>query len=109
MRLGWLVPPRRMQAELVTAKHGRDLGSPALPQLVLAHLIAGGELERHVRLVRKRVRNRRDALLDALREPLPRACVQGVPAGLHLLITSPDLPYEGDDADLANPIHQAGV
>ncbi len=109
MRLGWLVPPRRMHAQLVTAKHASDLGSPALPQLVLAHLIAGGELERHVRLVRKRLRNRRDALLDALREHLPRACVQGVPAGLHLLITFPDLADEVDDADLANRIHQAGV
>jgi GntR family transcriptional regulator / MocR family aminotransferase len=36
MRLGWLVPPGRLQAGLVEAKHASDLGSPALPQLVLA-------------------------------------------------------------------------
>jgi len=34
--------PRR--EDLVEAKHASDLGSPALPQLVLAHLIASGEL-----------------------------------------------------------------
>jgi len=29
MRLGWLVPPRRLHAELVAARHASDLGSPA--------------------------------------------------------------------------------
>ena len=38
MRLGWLVAPRGMQADLLAAKHASDLGNPALPQLVLAHL-----------------------------------------------------------------------
>ncbi len=77
MRLGWLIPPPRLRADLVQAKHASDLGSPALPQLVLAHLIASGELERHIRGVRKRQRSRRDALLRALREHLPEARVQG--------------------------------
>ena len=107
MRLGWLIPPRRLRADLVEAKHAADLGSPALPQLVLARLIASGELERHIRLVRKRQRSRRDALLRALREHLPEARVQGIAAGLHLLITFPDLA--GPDTDLADQIHRAGV
>jgi GntR family transcriptional regulator/MocR family aminotransferase len=107
MRLGWLVPPARLHADLVEAKHAADLGSPALPQLVLARLIATGELEQHIRTVRKRQRSRRDALLGALREQLPEARVQGVPAGLHLLITFPALAL--DDIDLAERIHRAGV
>ena len=107
MRLGWLVPPTRMHADLVAAKHAADLGSPALPQLVLARLIATGELERHIRAVRKRQRSRRDALLGVLRAQLPQAHVQGVPAGLHLLITFPGLDL--DDTELAERIRQAGV
>jgi len=107
MRLGWLIPPARLHADLVAAKHAADLGSPALPQLVLARLIATGELEQHIRAVRKRQRTRRDALLEALRVLLPAARVQGVPAGLHLLITFPDLAL--DDTELAERIHQAGV
>jgi GntR family transcriptional regulator/MocR family aminotransferase len=99
MRLGWLIPPRRLHADLVTAKHASDLGSPALPQLVLARLIATGELERHIRLVRKRQRGRRDAVARALREYLPGARVQGIAAGLHLLITFPGLDLR--DTDLA--------
>jgi GntR family transcriptional regulator/MocR family aminotransferase len=42
LRLGWLVAPRRLQAELATAKHASDLGSPTVPQLVLARLLASG-------------------------------------------------------------------
>jgi GntR family transcriptional regulator/MocR family aminotransferase len=109
MRMGWLVPPAHLQADLIEAKYAADLGSPALPQLVLARLIASGELEHHIRLVRKRQRARRDALLGALREHLPQARVQGVAAGLHLLITFPELTGHGDDADLAQRIHRAGV
>ena len=107
MRLGWLIPPGRLHANLVEAKHASDLGSPALPQLVLARLIASGELEQHIRLVRKRQRSRRDALLRALREHLPAARVQGIAAGLHLLITFPGLAAQ--DTDLAEAILRAGV
>ena len=107
MRLGWLIPPSRLHADLVEAKHASDLGSPALPQLVLARLIASGELEQHIRLVRKRQRSRRDALLRALHEHLPAARVQGIAAGLHLLITFPG--RTGPDTDLAEAIMRAGV
>jgi GntR family transcriptional regulator / MocR family aminotransferase len=109
LRLGWLIPPARLHADLVEAKHAADLGSPALPQLVLARLIASGELEQHIRQVRKRQRTRRDALLAALREQLPGARVQGVAAGLHLLITFPDLAEDIRDTDLAERLLRAGV
>src|SRR5580692_590513 len=109
LRLGWLVPPRRLHADLVAAKRASDLGSPALPQLVLAQLIASGELERHIRLVRKRQRSRRDALLGALREHLPEAPERGVAAGLHLLVTFREGDLAVDDAELADRIHRAGV
>jgi GntR family transcriptional regulator/MocR family aminotransferase len=106
MRLGWLIAPRRLHADLVTAKHASDLGNPALPQLVLAHLLASGEYERHLRMVRRRQRRRRDALLHGLREHLPAARVEGVAAGLHLLIT---LPGRSEDTELAKRIERSGV
>jgi GntR family transcriptional regulator/MocR family aminotransferase len=110
MRLGWLISPPRMYTDLVVAKHASDLGSPALPQLVLAQLIASGELDRHVRQVRGRQRGRRDALLAVLRDQLPGVRVQGVPAGLHLLITFPGLDGRGaDDTELARRLQRDGV
>jgi GntR family transcriptional regulator/MocR family aminotransferase len=109
MRLGWLIPPPRLHAELVEAKRASDLGSPALPQLVLAHLIASGELGHHIRTVRKRQRSRRDALLGALAKQLPQARVQGIAAGLHLLITFPELADRIQDTQLAERVLRAGV
>ena len=66
-----------------------------------------GPLEQHIRVVRQRQRTRRDALLRALREHLPAARVQGIAAGLHLLITFPAGP--ADDTVLADRIASAGV
>ncbi len=107
-RIGWLVAPHRLRADLVAAKHAADLGNPALPQLVLAELIATGELERHVRRVRTRQRLRRDALLAALHRHLPGARVQGIAAGLHLLVTLPHAE-PGADVRIASRAAEAGV
>lgn len=109
MRLGWLVPPSHLYADLVAAKHASDLGSPAMPQLVLAHLLASGEYDRQLRLVRGRHRWRRDAMLAAIRTHLPQAHVEGVAAGLHLLITLPEHEGEIDDAALAEAIRDDGI
>jgi GntR family transcriptional regulator/MocR family aminotransferase len=102
MRLGWLIAPRRLHDDLIAAKHASDLGNPALPQLVVAELLANGEYDRHLRTVRVRQRQRRDALLAGLRERLPAARVEGVAAGLHLVITLPHLDL--DDTALARHI-----
>jgi GntR family transcriptional regulator/MocR family aminotransferase len=109
MRLGWLVPPPELYADIVRAKHASDLGAPALPQLVLARLIASGDLEQHIRQVRTRQRRRRDALLGVLTEQLPGARVQGIPAGLHLLVTFPDRTGRLDDTSLAAQLRRDGV
>ena len=60
-------------------------------------------------MVRKRQRSRRDALLRALRSYLPEGRVQGVAAGLHLLVTFPGLAGQASDTDLAERILRAGV
>jgi GntR family transcriptional regulator/MocR family aminotransferase len=106
MRIGWLIAPRGMQAELLAAKHASDLGNPALPQLVLAQLLSSGDHDRHLRAVRTRQRSRRDALLAGLRAHLPEARVAGVAAGLHVLVL---LPGTADDTVLAGRVAAAGV
>jgi GntR family transcriptional regulator/MocR family aminotransferase len=106
MRLGWLIAPRALRPALLAAKHASDLGNPAVPQLVLAHLLQSGDYERHLRAVRQRLRQRRDALLAALREHLPAARATGIAAGLHVLVT---LPGDTPDTDLADRATAAGV
>ncbi|GAB3800595.1 PLP-dependent aminotransferase family protein [Humibacter antri] len=106
LRLGWLVPPRALRDELVERRWASDLGSPVIPQLVLAHLLRSGTLERQLRMLRTRHRQRRDAAVDAIHRHLPQARVQGVAAGLHVLVLLPD---EVDDARLAEDAAERGI
>ncbi|MGY1717051.1 PLP-dependent aminotransferase family protein [Geodermatophilus sp. SYSU D01106] len=108
LRLGWAVPPPHLHAELVAARHAADLGGPVLPQLVLAELLASGAHDRHLRRVRTRQRARRDAVVAAVRAHLPGARVEGVAAGLHLLLTFTGRPGL-DDTVLARRAREAGV
>ncbi|MBO8184293.1 MocR-like pyridoxine biosynthesis transcription factor PdxR [Streptomyces spirodelae] len=89
LRVGWLLAPARYRDALTDAKRFADLGNAALPQLVLARLMESGALERHLRLIRRRHRVRRDAMIAAIRSHLPHARVHGAAAGLHLTVTFP--------------------
>jgi GntR family transcriptional regulator/MocR family aminotransferase len=106
LRLGWLLAPPRLRADVLERKRWSDITSPAFGQLALAHMITSGGFDKHLRLVRARQRARRDALLDALRRHLPTARVQGIAAGLHLLVTLPDVD---DDVVLAKRARAADV
>lgn len=98
LRLGWLVLPSSLTAEL----HDDDPASPAgtpptLDQLALADLIQRGEVDRHLRRQRLRYAKRREALLSALAEQLPERPVRGAAAGLFAVLGLP----EGADEDRA--------
>ncbi|MFI1676956.1 PLP-dependent aminotransferase family protein [Streptomyces sp. NPDC020607] len=109
LRLGWLLAPPAYRDALLDAKRLTDLGTAALPQLVLAHLMDSGDLERHLRLIRRHHRRRRDAMIAAIGADLPTAVVHGAAAGLHLTITFQRGAYEGSDATLATAALGQGV
>ena len=106
LRVGWVLVPPAYREALVAAKRNADLGNPVLAQLVLARLMGSGELERQLRLVRRRHRRRRDAMIEAIEEHLPGAVVHGAAAGLHLMVT-----FDADfsDVDLAAAALARGV
>ena len=111
LRIGWMLAPPQYKEALAGAKRLADLGNAALPQLVLAQLMESGELERQLRFVRKRHRQRRDAMIDAISNYLPMATVHGAAAGLHLTITFDDLSRElfnGLGSDLSD-VHLAAA
>jgi GntR family transcriptional regulator/MocR family aminotransferase len=87
LRVGWILAPARYHDALVAAKRDADLGNAILPQLVLAELMSSGELERHLRFLRRRHVRRRDAMIGAAGIHLPGARVHGAAAGLHLTLT----------------------
>ncbi|HET9167908.1 MAG TPA: PLP-dependent aminotransferase family protein [Actinospica sp.] len=106
LRTGWLIPPPRYREQTIVAKRYADLGNAVLPQLVLTELMESGELERHLRTLRRRHRRRRDAMIVAIRTHLPAAHIHGAAAGLHLTITF-DAAFK--DTDLAAAALDLGV
>lgn len=106
LRLGWLVVPPQLHNEVVARKWATDLGSPALPQLALAALIRTGALEKHLRTMRTRHRKRRDAAVRAVGRYLPDCTVEGIAAGVQILVM---LPRFIDDADVARRAAERGI
>jgi GntR family transcriptional regulator/MocR family aminotransferase len=106
LRLGWLVVPAPLVDAIANAKKAADQGSSALDQLAFADFIERGELDRHLRRVRPVYRQRRDALLAALRRHLPTLRPVGASAGLHVLAW---LPSDLDEAPFVRAAGAAGV
>ncbi|WP_049564488.1 MocR-like pyridoxine biosynthesis transcription factor PdxR [Nonomuraea sp. SBT364] len=89
LRLGWLVAPPHLVADVAAAKVLADRGSPVIDQLTFADFLARGEFDRHLRRMRPVYRRRRDALLDALRTHLPDLRPAGIAAGQHVVAWLP--------------------
>ncbi|MGI5271763.1 PLP-dependent aminotransferase family protein [Nonomuraea sp. CA-218870] len=89
LRLGWMVVPARLAADVADAKMLADRGSPVIDQLAFADFLARGEFDRHLRRMRPVYRRRRDALLHALRTHLPDLEPAGVAAGQHVVAWLP--------------------
>ncbi|MEU9498812.1 PLP-dependent aminotransferase family protein [Streptomyces sp. NPDC048196] len=102
LRVGWLLAPPAYREALVDARRFADLGNAVLPQLVLARLMETGELERRLRWMRRRHRQRRDAMIAVVRRHLPGATVHGAAAGLHLTLTFGDAADVTEAADLTD-------
>jgi GntR family transcriptional regulator/MocR family aminotransferase len=89
VRLGWLVVPRRMLADVLPAKERADRHGSSLDELTLAEFITSGGYDRHVRRSRLRYQRRRGRLLAALARALPDPQVTGVAAGMHAVLHLP--------------------
>jgi GntR family transcriptional regulator/MocR family aminotransferase len=106
LRIGWLVAPAPLRARLADRKRLHDLGASTLPQAAMAHLLATGGYDRHLRGARQLYRKRRDALLGALAEHLPNWRPVSVAAGLHLVVRLPD---GTDDQAISAELAERGV
>ncbi|MDA0139077.1 MocR-like pyridoxine biosynthesis transcription factor PdxR [Solirubrobacter deserti] len=89
LRLGWVLAPPELTHAIATERWAVDSGGPAINARAYARLLATGEVDRHLRRTRREYRERRDALVAALTERLPGCRIDGVAAGLHLLLRLP--------------------
>jgi 2-aminoadipate transaminase len=66
LRLGFLVAPPALMPKLLQAKQAADLHSPGFNQRMIAEVMQGGFLDRHVPTIRALYKSQRDAMLAAL-------------------------------------------
>jgi GntR family transcriptional regulator / MocR family aminotransferase len=83
LRIGFVVAPRPLLRTLVLARWNADGGSPIVPQIALTTLLRSGELERHLRRLRKIYAARLGAMLEALRATMPAGTGWTEPAAGH--------------------------
>lgn len=76
LRLGFIVAPQAVVGRLLQAKQAADLHSPIFNQRLVARVLEGGFLERHVPTIRARYKAQRDAMLSALQQQLGGSGVQ---------------------------------
>lgn len=106
LRMGWLVVPRHLTPALERARARQDLGSSTIDQLAYADFIATGQLERHLRRMRRRYRVRLEAFTAAVANLLPDFRMIGSPAGLHTFLV---IPAHLDERALVDTAARRGV
>jgi GntR family transcriptional regulator / MocR family aminotransferase len=86
VRIGWMLSPSWLSGALTYAQGLAGAAPPALEQLALADFLARGELDRHLRRMRLRYRERRRAAIEQVSRRLGGARPVGVAAGLYVLV-----------------------
>ncbi|MFF5111995.1 PLP-dependent aminotransferase family protein [Streptosporangium sp. NPDC000509] len=89
LRLGWILCPPRLSADVADQKRFADRGSPVFDQLALADLLSSGQYDRHLRHMRPRYAARRAALVEALGRHAPEVELRGLAAGFHAVAQLP--------------------
>ncbi|MGJ4890045.1 PLP-dependent aminotransferase family protein [Bradyrhizobium sp. HKCCYLRH3099] len=90
LRLGYLVVPPALVARVVGARAAQDRFPPVFMQDALADLMADGVISAHMRRMRPRYRQARDAVAEALARHGRDVLQLAAPSqGLHLLATLP--------------------
>jgi len=66
VRLAWVIAPPEVIRKLVLAKQGADLHTSTFNQMVAYEVSHGGFLDRHIHLIRRIYKERRDVMLAAM-------------------------------------------
>jgi DNA-binding transcriptional MocR family regulator len=107
LRVGWIVAPKPMIRRLVLIKQASDLNNSTINQMVM-HRLAQGVFDTQVKEARAHYRRRRDAMLAALDQQMPKGVSWTRPdGGLFVWVRLPD----GVDAAklLDRAVSQEGV
>lgn len=106
LRVAWLAPPRHLREPLRVELEGRGLVVNEATGLALAQFVASGALAAHHARVTRTYAARRAALVAGVARHLPGAGLEGVDAGLHVVLRLPD---DVDDLDVVTALAGRGL
>jgi GntR family transcriptional regulator/MocR family aminotransferase len=93
LRIGYLVLPEDLVDRFLATRFALDIGPATFQQAVLADFIAEGHFARHIRRMRSVYAQRRNALIENLRDQFGSAAeVIGAEAGMHLSVILNGVP-----------------
>ncbi len=98
IRIGWVTAPGRVIDRLIMAKQAADLHTSTFVQMVANDICQRGILKRHVQVIRRVYRERRDVMLEAMEEFFPEGVSWTRPQGGMFLWVR--LPEKVDAAQL---------
>ncbi len=97
LRLGYMVLPKQLVKPAVHVKTLLNNHNGWLDQAVMAKFIQEGHFERHLRVIRKDYKVRRDILIEELRRNFGDVDIRGVGGGMHITWTlSDDFPVDAE-------------
>ena len=91
LRLGYIIAPEPVLARLAPVQEVHTIALPTLSQAVVGHFLDSGAFRRHLVRIRKALRERRDAMLEAIQASFPRGAEVTEPkGGMHLWVVLPE-------------------
>ncbi|TVR75272.1 MAG: PLP-dependent aminotransferase family protein [Marinilabiliales bacterium] len=89
-RIGWVIAHETIIDKLVTAKQTADLCTSPFVQKIAARYLETGIFDRHIEKIKDMYREKRDTMLEALKEHMPEGVSWTEPeGGLFLFVTLP--------------------
>ncbi len=70
-RVAFVVGPKEVIRKLIIAKQSTDLCGPVLPQLIAYHFIKGNHVEKHIPVIIKMYKKKRDIMVSSMEKYFP--------------------------------------
>jgi GntR family transcriptional regulator/MocR family aminotransferase len=103
--VGWLVARPDLIARLAGTRESLGDRTGEAAQRALLAMIETGDLDRHIRRMRREYARRRDAIVSALGDPAVPATLRGDTAGLHVVLEL----HRGREDTVAAAARERGV
>jgi len=81
MRVGWALAPHAVREKLVLAQESATLCPPSFSQMAVSTYLTQHDWQGQIKQMREMYRERRDAMMDALRDYMPASCSWNEPDG----------------------------